>query len=103
MTFRRIYWITEEFDAQGHSTATGIYTSVADLEEKGLRRIGADKGAGFRLSLVKLDSSGDVLGRWTAPGFEGLLDAIPAYVQSGEMSESDRETMAGIIATLSHI
>lgn len=94
MMFRRLYWTTEQSDASGAWRVTGVYTSISDLVDSGLRWIG-DGGRGFRVSLVKLDCSADVLGSWTSPRFEGFEKAFVSYIQTGEFSEDDRSTLRG--------
>jgi hypothetical protein len=83
--FRKLYFITEQSDATGAFRATGIYTSMHDLMDSGLRRINPSDG-GFRITLSKLDCRGDILGSWTGPKFDGLEEDISAFVSTGEFA-----------------
>lgn len=83
--FRRLYWITEQTDPNGVFRATGVYTSIHDLVERGLRWI-EPSGVGFRISLVKLDCRSDVLGSWVGPQFEGVADGLQPYVDTHEFT-----------------
>ncbi|MBI5707483.1 MAG: hypothetical protein HZC36_10910 [Armatimonadetes bacterium] len=83
MMFRKLYWITEQADPAGAWRSTGVYTSIHDLVDHGLRFVGHHNG-GFRITLVKLDCCKDVLGSWSAPQFEGLSEALGEYVGTGE-------------------
>ena len=92
MMFRRLYWVTEQADPQGVFRATGVYTSIFDLIEQGLRWI-EPAGKGFRISLVKLDHKGDVLGTWIGPEFKGLDVAIQEFVDTGEFGIDEFQTL----------
>lgn len=85
MMFRKLYWVTEQTDADGTFRTTGVYTSIPDLIDVGLRWL-EPKGSGFRISLVKLDCKGDVLAAWTSPEFAGLEDKLMEYVTTGEFA-----------------
>lgn len=91
MKFRRIYWVTEQLDEDGRSEIAGVYTSIPDLLDGGLRWDDGIEGktAGFRLTLVKLDSSKKPLGTWQSPGFEGLGEDLKEYIATGEFGEMD--------------
>ena len=90
MKFRRIYWVTEQIDEKGESQVAGVYTSIPDLIDKGLRwDSDIPFRAGFRISLVKLDSIRKPLGTWTSPDFTGLDDSLKEYIGTGEFSEGD--------------
>ncbi len=89
MTFRRLYWITERRLDGGAYEATGVYTSIHDLMERGLPR----HTGGLRLAIVKLDSDGDPLGRYASPAFEGLAEDLLTYVRTEEITEDQRQTL----------
>ncbi len=94
MQFRRIYWVTEQLDAQGRTEIGGVYTSIQDLLADGLRW-NEDSTAtdGFRITLVKLDSSKKPLGSWSAPDFDGLEEDLQAYIKTKEFDILDCEAM----------
>jgi len=90
MQFRRIYWVTEQLGADGTSEIGGVYTSIQDLIDEGLRwNEGSDKKSGFRISLVKLDAKGRPLGTWMGPDFAGLEEDLEAYVKTKEFDYVD--------------
>lgn len=90
MKFRRIYWVTEQIDNDGSSQVAGVFTSIPDLIDKGLRWDDEIPGrSGFRISLVKLDSSKKPLGTWSSPSFEGLDSSLREYIGTGEFNEGD--------------
>ncbi|BBO23070.1 MAG: hypothetical protein QY327_08025 [Fimbriimonadaceae bacterium] len=100
MMFRKLYWVTEQVEADGASKVTGVYTSIHDLVEKGIRWLG-ERGDGqhFRLSLVKLDSGKAPLGVWTSPEFPSLLHDLQAFVRTHEFtSEECQELFDTLIA-----
>jgi hypothetical protein len=90
MVFRKLYWVTEQGDGSGDWSVSGVYTSVTDLIDHGLRWIGGSTGAAFRITLVKLDSAKEPLGSWASPEFSGLESGLDAYVKTGEFTEEDR-------------
>jgi hypothetical protein len=92
MMFRKLYWVTEQTDPEGIFRATGVYTSVPDLIDHGLRWIDPS-GTGFRISLAKLDCRTDVLGSWASPEFEGLEDGMQAFVKTGEFGIDECQTL----------
>ncbi|MBX3120055.1 MAG: hypothetical protein KF784_13395 [Fimbriimonadaceae bacterium] len=91
MVFRRIYWVTEQIDNNGKSQVTGVYTSIHDLVGNGLRWIDGEPAefATFRLSLVKLDYSGGVLGCWESPNFDTLAADLQPFVATQEFTIED--------------
>ena len=94
MKFRKLYWVSEQIDEQGRSEVIGVYTSIPDLVEVGLRRVdGLPKRAGYRLSLVKLDSKKKPLGLWESPDFEGLADDLEEFIKTKEFSRPDCENL----------
>lgn len=92
--FRRLYWITERLEDDGTSLATGIYTSVYDLVNRGLPRH-TDR---LRLTIAKVDSEEDPIGRWTSPGFDGLAEELSKYVATEEITEDQRRTLVAALA-----
>lgn len=100
--FRKLYWITEQSDPHGVLRATGVYTSIHDLAERGLRWI-EPAGTGFRISLAKVDGRGDVLGAWIGPKFEGLENDLQAYVETHEISVEEclalRQSLDAFVST----
>lgn len=90
MVFRKLYWVTEQGDGKGNWSVSGVYTSVTDLIDHGLRWVGSSPGSAFRITLVKLDSSKEPLGAWVSPEFSGLESGLEAYVKTGEFTEEDR-------------
>lgn len=96
MMFRKLYWVIEGVNRSrmmddGCSTVLGVYTSIPDLVRNGLPQ--AERFPGFRLSLVKLDSSDTPLGVWESPDFEGLADALKTYVSTDEFSADQCELL----------
>lgn len=85
MTFRRLYWVAEQVEADGRSTMTGVYTSIADLVHKGLlwRSTGP---ASLRLTLIKPDTFDSPLGRWDGTSFDTIEADMAPFEESGEMS-----------------
>lgn len=102
MMFRKLYWVTEQTDSAGTFRATGVYTSIQDLIDEGLRWLDP-AGSGFRISLVKLDCKGDVLGAWTSPDFQGLEEKLQEYVTTGEFAIDEcqnlRTALGGFMST----
>ena len=87
MKFRRLYWVTEQLDDDGRSALCGVFTSIPDLVEEGLRwndEIG--KRNSFRISLVKLDSKHKPLGSWISPDYQTLEEDLQEYVETQEFT-----------------
>lgn len=97
MVFRRIYWVTEQLDAEGRGLVTGVYTSIPDLTAKGLRWLEGSPTANFRISLVKLDSPAAPLGCWSGPEFANFEAEMTPYVQTKEFTKSDIEFLASAL------
>ncbi|MBX3112735.1 MAG: hypothetical protein KF857_12095 [Fimbriimonadaceae bacterium] len=90
MKFRKLYWVTEVLGDNGRSQVGGVYTSIHDLLERGLHWTGDQElQAGFRVTLVKLDSDKAPLGRWVSPDFAGMHDALQEYVATDEFNAQD--------------
>lgn len=90
MKFRRIYWVSEQFNEEGFSEVTGVFTSVPDLIETGLGVTDRSKHkAGFRITLCALDSRGPSLLTLTSTDFSDCEEKIAPYVQSGEITEDE--------------
>lgn len=100
MMFRKLYWITEQADPAGAWRATGVYTSIHDLVDHGLRFVGHHNG-GFRITLVKLDCCKDVLGSWGAPQFEGLREALEEFVGTGEFGADEIQQLSEALVSFS--
>ncbi|MCH8273752.1 MAG: hypothetical protein IH851_03095 [Armatimonadetes bacterium] len=93
--FRRIFWVTEQFDDEGFSEVTGIYTSVPDLIETGLgTRVYGDKKAGFRITLCALDTTRPPLLSFSSPDFQNVEAHLAQFVESGEMSSDEVARLA---------
>lgn len=90
--FRKLYFITEQTDSQGQFHATGVYTSIHDLIDSGLRWV-EPAGSQFRISLVKLDSRSNVLCSWESPDFEGLETKIQQFVNTGEFGVEEMRSL----------
>jgi hypothetical protein len=91
--FRKVYWVTEQLDAEGKSSVAGVFTSVHDLVENGLTGVeGSAKNAGFRLTLVELDKVGP-LGTWESPDYTGLSDDLEIYVRTGEVAVYEKDDL----------
>lgn len=93
MQFRRIYWVTEQLDGDGKSQIGGVFTSIQDLLDEGLRWSESGKGHGFRVTLVKLDSDREPLGSWTSPDFSGMEADLEPYITTQEFDRMDCEAM----------
>lgn len=88
MKFRKLYWVTEQLDADGRSEVIGVFTSIFDLRSKGLRwDEGCVNRAGFRVSLVKLDSKYKPFGCWQSPDYDGLTEGLAPFVATGEFDQ----------------
>jgi hypothetical protein len=86
--FRKLYWVTEEVDDIGRAHVTGVFTSVPDLIDKGLKVAETSMPSDhfLRLTLVKLDSCGTPFGSWTSPTFTGLGEKLTEFVDTGEFT-----------------
>ncbi|MCB0825298.1 MAG: hypothetical protein KDC26_03850 [Armatimonadetes bacterium] len=93
MKFRRLYWVTEQIDADGKSTLGGVFTSIYDLTHKGLKWNDSVNGKGFRLSLVKLDCESGPLGTWNGPDFSGLEEDLEPFIASTEFDRPSVEQL----------
>jgi hypothetical protein len=85
MVFRRIYWVVEEVK-EGKTSVRGVFTSIADLLDRYLAKVSSDKPDNLIITLVRLDSSEGVLGRWESPTFDGLRESLNQYIQTGEFA-----------------
>ena len=88
MMFRKLYWVTEEVDDIGRAHVTGVFTSVPDLIDKGLKVAETSMPSDhfLRLTLVMLDSCGTPFGSWTSPTFTGLGEKLTEFVDTGEFT-----------------
>ena len=95
MKFRKIYWVTEQIGTDGKSQVAGVFTSIQDLMGRGIQWMdGIDKQAGFRITLVQLDSSKVPLGTWVTPDFSGIEQDLQDYVATEELSAQEIEALA---------
>jgi hypothetical protein len=101
MRFRRIYWVTEQFDADGKSEVTGVFTSIPDLIDTGLGvRSVCAKQAGFRVSLCELDSGSKPILSMSSPDFAGFEDQVRPVMQTGEISHEEYNSLADALRAL---
>jgi hypothetical protein len=91
MMFRKLYWVTEEM-SKNNSHVTGVYTSIPDLINHGLRWMNGSAD-GFRISLVKLDSEKEPLGTFQSPSFEGLETRLQDFIRTEEFTEEETLTL----------
>lgn len=90
MKFRRLYWVTEQLDESGCSEIAGVFTSIPDLVEEGIRwNDEIDKRHTFRVTLVKLDSRNKPFGSWTSPDFQGMKEDLAEYIKTEEFTIPD--------------
>ncbi len=90
MKFRRIYWVSEQYNEQGLSEVTGVYTSVHDLIEIGLGVTDRSSyKSGFRITLCALDSTGPALISMSSADFSNCEEKIAPFVQTGEITEEE--------------
>jgi hypothetical protein len=92
MMFRRLYWVTEEINANGGSGVSGVYTSIPDLVKNGIETRNG-KASRLRLSLVKLDGADGPLGVWEAPNFSGIEESLQEYVRTDEISADQCQSL----------
>ena len=92
MMFRKLYWVTEGVNADHDSMVLGVFTSIPDLIKNGLPT--AERYPSYRISLVKLDSPQTPLGTWQSPEFNGLRDAMQAYIATDEFSADQCENLS---------
>lgn len=96
--FRKLYWITEQ-SAHGLWRATGVYTSIHDLVDYGIRFVGDPSvHDGFRVTLCKLDCQKDVLGSWSGPAFEGIDRDLSIYVETQEFAIEEIQQLRQALA-----
>ncbi|GIV01765.1 MAG: hypothetical protein KatS3mg015_0595 [Fimbriimonadales bacterium] len=90
MKFRRIYWVTEQLDDEGHSDVTGVYTSIPDLVEIGLGlKDYSPHQKTVRLSLCELDASKPPLVTLFWNEYDKLESLLKPFVDDGEMTHED--------------
>ena len=101
MKFRRLYWVTEQIDESGVSEVAGVFTSIPDLVEEGIRwNDEIDKRHLFRVTLVKLDSPGKPFGCWISPDFQGMKEDLREYVKTEEFTVPDCEGLVNGLKAL---
>ena|SRR5579859_1722399 len=94
MMFRRLYWVAEQVDNAGRSKVTGVYTSIQDLVQRGLRWCDGSNGpGGYRLTMVKPDCFNCPLGMWESPRFEGMAKDLEEFVENDEYSREEVATL----------
>lgn len=99
MKFRKLYWVTEVLGDDDKSAVSGVYTSIHDLLERGLHwPQDMTAHAGFRVTLVKLDSDKPPLGQWVSPDFAGMREALQEYVATDEFNAQDCELLVDNLA-----
>ncbi|MDR3692116.1 MAG: hypothetical protein P4L46_22235 [Fimbriimonas sp.] len=82
--FRKLYWVTESVDPQGHSNVLGVYTSIPHLISHGID--GFEVEGRLRLTLAKLDSEKEPFGTWCEPDFRGLAEDLREFVETDEFT-----------------
>lgn len=97
--FRKLYWVTETVDPDGHSRVTGVYTSIPDLIQHGLSW--SHGRTSLRITLSKLDSEKEPFGCWTSPSFKGLEDELQAFVRTDEFSPDHCKLLLEALSKLS--
>lgn len=102
MKFRRLYWVTEQLDDEGRSELCGVFTSIPDLVEEGLRwNNEIEKRSRFRISLVKLDSRHKPLGSWYANDYQSLEGDLEEYLKTQEFTPPECDSLLDGLKTLS--
>ena len=94
MMFRKLYWVSESVSADLTSNVLGVYTSIPDLIERGLR---ARPGDTLRLTLTKLDSRKDVFGVWSDARPDDLIGGLQPFVDTEEFTA---ESVLALVAAL---
>ena len=97
--FRKLYWVTEHVDADGHSCVAGVYTSIPDLVRHGLKHPSQSQ---LRLSLTKLDHEGLPLGTWSSPDFSGLEADLAPYVKTDEFTADQCAALLAAVRQPAH-
>jgi hypothetical protein len=93
--FRKLYWVTEQVQADGTSQVTGVFTSIPNLVKEGFA---CNELGSLRLTLTKLDCEDGALGRWTAPNFAGLDERLGEFVKTEEFSAEQCESLVAALA-----
>jgi hypothetical protein len=94
--FRKLYWVSEQVFDDHSSQVNGVYTSIPDLVKYGLR---FPTSGQLRLTLTKLDSDREPLGRWFSPGFDSLASDLDAYVKTDEFSADQVQSLLNALMT----
>ncbi|MCC7103373.1 MAG: hypothetical protein IT206_09895 [Fimbriimonadaceae bacterium] len=91
MQFRRIYWVVEE-TRNNDRNLVGVFTSNSDLLERYLALFETNEPDSVRISLIKLDQLGGILGTWESGKFGNLRQDLQKFIDTGEFSidECDR-------------
>jgi len=98
--FRRLYWVTEQVQANGASKILGVYTSIPDLIRHGLTGEGDGR---LRLTLTKLDSEDGPIGTWLEPGFDNLEAKLQDFVKTEEFSAEHCKSLVRALELTSHV
>ncbi|RYG31279.1 hypothetical protein EON81_23250 [bacterium] len=83
MMFRKLYWVSETVAADLSSNVLGVYTSIHDLIDRGLR---PRSGESLRLTLTKLDSSKEPFGVWSDAHPDELVPGLQPFVETEEFT-----------------
>ena len=94
MMFRKLYWVSETVAADLSSNVVGVYTSIPDLIEHGLR---SRPGETLRLTLTKLDSTREPFGVWSESHPDALVAELQPFVQTEEFTA---ESVLSLVAAL---
>jgi len=101
MRFRRIYWVTEQLDEAGKSEVTGVYTSIPDLVETGIKmKDYCAKRHGFRITLWALDTDSPPLLEICSPDFRDVEEKLKPFVQTGEITSEEAATLSEALQKL---
>lgn len=101
MRFRRIYWVTEQLDKEGRSEVTGVYTSIPDLVETGIKmKDFCKKKDGFRITLWALDTDNPPLLEICSPNFHDVEEKLTPFIQTGEITSEEAVRLAEALQKL---
>lgn len=85
MIFRRVYWVVEQLGDRGSEVA-GVYTSIPDLLENGLRSV---SGATIRVSAFELDKARGALCTWRTDSKHEAAEAFELLVEAGDFTHEE--------------
>ena len=92
--FRKLYWVSESVAADLTSSVLGVYTSIPDLIDRGLR---PRHGESLRLTLTKLDSHKEPFGAWSDSRPDDLVGGLQPFVETEEFTA---ESVLSLVAAL---